>query len=103
MFHNARMPSGQLKGIAHYGNRTWPAWIDESRDDVMVPIVRSASDVVVLVAGGDGRPLLLDGRVGRYPGIDRAGRVLPPAVAPSPSLLFGGIHVYRETDRDRPD
>ena len=55
VFHNARMPVGQLKGIAHYGNRTWPSWIDESRDDVMVPIVRSASDVVVLVAGGDGR------------------------------------------------
>ena len=55
VFHNARMPVGQLKGIAHYGNRTWPSWIDETRDDVMVPIVRSASDVVVLVAGGDGR------------------------------------------------
>ena len=55
VFHNARMPVGQLRGIAHYGNRTWPAWIDESRDDVMVPIVRSASDVVVIVAGGDGR------------------------------------------------
>ena len=49
------MPVGQLKGIAHYGNRTWPAWIDESNDDVMVPIVRSASDVNVVVAGGDGR------------------------------------------------
>ena len=55
VFHNARMPVGQLRGIAHYGNRTWPNWIDESRDDVMVPIVRSANDVVVLVAGGDGR------------------------------------------------
>ena len=55
VFHNARMPVGQLKDIAHYGNRTWPAWIDESRDDVMVPIVRSANDVVVIVAGGDGR------------------------------------------------
>ena len=55
VFHNARMPVAQLRGIAHYGNRTWPNWIDESRDDVMVPIVRSASDVVVLVAGGDGR------------------------------------------------
>ena len=55
VFHNARMPVGRLKGIAHYGNRTWPAWIDESDDGVMVPIVRSASDVVVIVAGGDGR------------------------------------------------
>ena len=55
VFHNARMPVGQLRGVAHYGNRTWPAWIDESNDDVMVPIVRSSNDVVVLVAGGDGR------------------------------------------------
>ena len=55
VFHNARMPVRQLRGVAHYGNRTWPAWIDETNDDVMVPIVRSASDVVVIVAGGDGR------------------------------------------------
>ena len=55
VFHNARMPVGRLKGIAHYGNRTWPSWIDESDDEVLVPIVRSASDVVVVVAGGDGR------------------------------------------------
>ena len=55
VFHNARMPVRQLRGVAHYGNRTWPAWIDETNDDVMVPIVRSASDVAVIVAGGDGR------------------------------------------------
>ena len=55
VFHNARMPVRQLRGVAHYGNRTWPAWIDESNDDVMVPIVRSANDVAVVVAGGDGR------------------------------------------------
>ncbi len=55
VFHNARMPVRQLRGVAHYGNRTWPAWIDESNEDVMVPIVRSASDVNVVVAGGDGR------------------------------------------------
>ena len=55
VFHNARMPVGRLRGVAHYGNRTWPAWIDESDDNVMVPIVRSAADVAVIVAGGDGR------------------------------------------------
>ncbi len=55
VFHNARMPVRQLKGVAHYGNRTWPAWIDESNLDTMVPIVRSANDVAVVVAGGDGR------------------------------------------------
>ena len=74
VFHNARMPVGQLKGIAHYGNRTWPAWIDESNDDVMVPIVRSASDVNVVVAGGDGRHSCLDGRLGRDAGVHGKGR-----------------------------
>ena len=55
VFQNARMPLSRLKGIAHYGNRNWPAWIDESDPDTMVPIVRAAADVVVIVAGGDGR------------------------------------------------
>ena len=76
VFHNARMPVGQLKGIAHYGNRTWPAWIDESRDDVMVPIVRSARDVVVAGSRRRRAPFLLDGRLGSHPGLHRAGRVL---------------------------
>ena len=55
VFQNARMPLSRLKDIAHYGNRNWPSWIDESDPDTMVPIVRSADDVVVVVAGGDGR------------------------------------------------
>jgi hypothetical protein len=55
VFHNARMPLNRLKGIAHYGNRNWPRWIDESDPDTMVPIVGSADDVLVVVAGGDGR------------------------------------------------
>ena len=74
VFHNARMPVGQLKGIAHYGNRTWPAWIDESNDGVMVPIVRSASDVS---RGGSRRrrpPLRLDVRLGCYTYVHRKGR-----------------------------
>ena len=55
IFHHARLPVAQLRGVAHYGNRTWPAWIDESDDAALVPIVRSANDVAVVVAGGDGR------------------------------------------------
>lgn len=55
IFHHARLPVARLRGVAHYGNRTWPAWIDESDDNDMVPIVRSANDVAVVVAGGDGR------------------------------------------------
>ncbi len=55
VFQNARMPLSRLKDIAHYGNRNWPSWIDESDPDTMVPIVRAVDDVVVVVAGGDGR------------------------------------------------
>ena len=55
VYQNARMPVGQLQGVAHYGNRNWPAWIDESHPDTMLPIVQTADDIVVLVAGGDGR------------------------------------------------
>ena len=55
VYQNARMSVGQLQGIAHYGNRNWPAWIDESTPDAMIPIVLAAEDIVVLVAGGDGR------------------------------------------------
>lgn len=55
IYQQARMPMHRLKGIAHYGNRNWPAWIDENDPDVLVPVVRCADDVMVVVAGGDGR------------------------------------------------
>ena len=55
VFQNARMPLSRLKDIGHYGNRNWPRWIDETDPDAMVPIVASADDILVLVAGGDGR------------------------------------------------
>ncbi len=55
VFQNARMPLRRLKDIAHYGNRNWPAWIDETDPYTLVPIVRAADDVGVVVAGGDGR------------------------------------------------
>ena len=55
VFQNARMPLSRLEGIAHYGNRNWPKWIDETDPDALIPIVGSADDVIVIVAGGDGR------------------------------------------------
>jgi hypothetical protein len=55
IFQEARMPMRRLKGIAHYGNRNWPAWIDENDPETLVPVVRCADDIVVVVAGGDGR------------------------------------------------
>ena len=55
IFQNARMPMHRLKNIAHYGNRNWPKWVDETNPDTMVPITRCADDIVVVVGGGDGR------------------------------------------------
>jgi hypothetical protein len=55
IYQQARMPLHRLQGIAHYGNRNWPAWIDEHDPDTLVPVARCADDIVVVVAGGDGR------------------------------------------------
>ena len=55
IYQNARMPLRLLVGLAHYGNRNWPTWIDETNPETLVPIVRAANDIVVVVAGGDGR------------------------------------------------
>ena len=55
IYRQARMPLHRLQGVAHYGNRNWPAWIDENNPDTMVPVASCADDIVVVVAGGDGR------------------------------------------------
>jgi hypothetical protein len=55
IYQNARMPLHQLVGVAHYGSRNWPSWVDQSNPETMVPIVSRADDLVVVVGGGDGR------------------------------------------------
>lgn len=55
VFQNARLPLQRLAGVAHYGNRNWPAWVDETNLATLVPIVRTPEDIAVFVAGGDGR------------------------------------------------
>jgi hypothetical protein len=55
IFDNARMPISELVGRTHYGNHNWPDWVDETNPDFLVPIVQSKEDVVILVAGGEGR------------------------------------------------
>ena len=52
---NARMPLWKLKDVAHYGNRNWPPWVDQTDPQTLVPITRSPSDIPVVIAGGDGR------------------------------------------------
>ena len=36
VYENARMPVDSLRGIAHWGNKNWPSWVDESNPDTMV-------------------------------------------------------------------
>ena len=55
IFANARMPISRLKEKAHWSNRVWPESIEIDDDDTLVPITTCAEDIVVLVAGGDGR------------------------------------------------
>ncbi|CUV03019.1 MAG: hypothetical protein FI705_04150 [SAR202 cluster bacterium] len=55
IYANARMPIHQLKDLAHYGNRVWPNWIDQTNANTLVPICASPDDIVVVVAGGGGR------------------------------------------------
>ena len=55
IFQNARMPLRLLINRAHYGNRNWPSWVDQTNPETLVPIARAAEDIVVIVAGGDGR------------------------------------------------
>jgi hypothetical protein len=35
--------------------RLWPRWLDYTREDLMVPLVRSPDEILVIVAGGAGR------------------------------------------------
>ncbi len=55
IYANARMSIEELSGLGHWGNRNYPAWIDDSKPNTMVPIAPQADDIVVVVAGGDGR------------------------------------------------
>ena len=55
IYQNARMPLHMLLGRAHYGNRNWPSWVDQTNPETLVPIARASEDIVVIVAGGDGR------------------------------------------------
>ena len=55
IFENARMPIGRLQGIAHWGNRNLPDWVDEDNPETLVPVASQADDIEVFVAGGDGR------------------------------------------------
>ena len=55
VFANARMSIANLSGLGHWGNRNYPDWVNDEDPNTMVPIALQADDIVVIVAGGDGR------------------------------------------------
>ena len=60
LYEMARQPLALLKlggihGRHAHRNTLWPRWIDRDDDDAMVPVVRRAEDIHIMVAGGPGR------------------------------------------------
>ena len=88
IFENARMPVGMLRDRGYWASRTWPAWVNAHDDRYMVPPVSRPENVIIVVAGGDGRhsawlPTWSTSRggdgAGRSQGI-AAGPLWPPSV-----------------------
>ena len=55
LFERARLPVRALKDRGYYRPGAWPADVDESNPDALVPMVVSPDDFMIVVAGGDGR------------------------------------------------
>lgn len=55
LFEHARQPLRALRDRGAWGKSPLPRFIDSNDDEAMVPIVGSAQDIVVLVAGGHQR------------------------------------------------
>ena len=59
LYEKARKPVRLVKLGGLYGREVkrnfWPRWINRDDDDEMVPLVRRASEITVVVAGGPGR------------------------------------------------
>jgi hypothetical protein len=55
LFAHARLPVRVLAGRGYHTPGAWPPWIDESDPEALVPIVASPDDIILVVAGGDGR------------------------------------------------
>lgn len=50
-----RLPVRELRGRGYYRPGAWPAEVDESNPESLVPMVMSPDDFWIVVAGGDGR------------------------------------------------
>lgn len=55
----ARLPLRELKYNGMYGKdykkNFWPRWVDRENEETLAPIVRDSNDILILVAGGQGR------------------------------------------------
>jgi hypothetical protein len=61
LFETARRTVRDLMGGGMWGSKDWPAWMTGLADkpDSLIPLVRSADDIHVLVAGGAGKHSLV--------------------------------------------
>ena len=55
LFNHARIAKARLVDRSHYGERTWPGWMEDAGPDELLPIVAQPDDLLVIVAGGSGR------------------------------------------------
>jgi hypothetical protein len=56
VFDHARLPLGRLRLGGMWGIHDWPPWMQKTTDDeVRLPLVPTADDVFVVVAGGPGK------------------------------------------------
>ena len=55
LFQHARIPLGVLRGRGHWGARSWPDQYEGQDDEFLVPLVTTPGNLLVMVAGGDGR------------------------------------------------
>ena len=55
LFEHCRLPIRDLRGRGYYSAGCWPATVDQSDDNALVPMVSDPGKFWVVVAGGDGR------------------------------------------------
>ncbi len=55
IFENARVPLRKLKDRGQWGARSWPKEFYGQDDDFLVPLVLDPDELLLVVAGGDGR------------------------------------------------
>ena len=61
LFETARRRVSELTAGGMWGSKDWPSWMVglAAKPDALIPVVRSAEDILVLVAGGAGKHSLV--------------------------------------------